>query len=165
MSEQSPQRDPQAPAVELIAVRADNPGPMTLSGTNSYVLRDEDQVWVLDPGPKDPEHLAELLLACGDPSRPMGVLLFNFTPGSGSNRDWAPEDHKSFAPSTKVKDDILAYEQKDPHGLSGFLLLLHLGSQRKDKMHVQLAPLLDELTKRGYAFVRVDQMLDVKPSR
>lgn len=75
MSEQSPQRDPQAPAVELIAVRADNPGPMTLSGTNSYVLRDEEQVWVLDPGPKDPEHLAELLLACGEPSRPMGVLV------------------------------------------------------------------------------------------
>ena len=25
-------------------------------------------------------------------SRPMGVLLFNFTPGSGSNRDWAPEE-------------------------------------------------------------------------
>ena len=98
-------------------------------------------------------------------SRPMGVLLFNFTPGSGSNRDWAPEDHKSFAPSTKIKDDILAYEQKDPHGLNGFLLLLHLGSQRKDKMHFQLAPLLDELTRRGYSFVRVDEMLNVKLSR
>ena len=98
-------------------------------------------------------------------SRPMGVLLFNFTPGSGSNRDWAPEEHKSFAPSTKIKDDILAYEQKDPHGLNGFLLLLHLGSQRKDKMHFQLAPLLDELKKRDYSFVRVDQMLDIKPAR
>jgi peptidoglycan/xylan/chitin deacetylase (PgdA/CDA1 family) len=98
-------------------------------------------------------------------SRPMGVLLFNFTPGSGSNRDWAPEDHKSFAPSTKIKDDVLAYEQKDPHGLNGFLLLLHLGSQRKDKMHFQLAPLLDELTQRGYSFVRVDEMLSTKPSR
>jgi peptidoglycan/xylan/chitin deacetylase (PgdA/CDA1 family) len=92
-------------------------------------------------------------------SRPLGVLLFNFTPGSGSNRDWAPEDHKSFAPSQKILDDVLAYEQKDPHGLNGFLLLLHLGSQRKDKMHVLLEPLLERLAARGYAFVRVDEML------
>ena len=89
----------------------------------------------------------------------MGVLLFNFTPGSGSNRDWAPEDHKSFVPSQKILDDILAYEKKDPHGLNGFLLLLHLGSQRKDKMHVLLDPLLQQLSSRDYGFVRIDDML------
>ncbi len=92
-------------------------------------------------------------------SRSMGALLFNFTPGSGSNRDWAPEDHKSFAPSKHILYDILAYERKDAHGLSGFLLLLHLGSQRQDKMHALLGPLLDELSARGYAFVRVDEIL------
>lgn len=93
-------------------------------------------------------------------AREMNVLLFNFTPGSGSNRDWAPEDHKSFVPSQKILDDLLAYEQdKDPHGLNGFLLLLHLGSQRKDKMHLLLGPLLKELEARGYDFVRVDELL------
>lgn len=75
MSEHVPQRDPSAPAVELTALRADNPGPMTLSGTNSYLVRDGDQVWIVDPGPKDPEHLAELLLSCGDDARPQGVLV------------------------------------------------------------------------------------------
>ena len=95
-------------------------------------------------------------------SRPMGVLLFNFTPGSGSNRDWAPEGHKSFAPSQKILEDVLAYEQKDPHGLNGFLLLLHLGSQRQDKMHVLLGPLIEELKRRGYAFARVDELLPLK---
>ena len=75
MDEHLGQRAPDAPAVELIVVRADNPGPMTLTGTNSHVLRDEDQVWVVDPGPKDPEHLAELLLTCGDDARPEGVLV------------------------------------------------------------------------------------------
>jgi peptidoglycan/xylan/chitin deacetylase (PgdA/CDA1 family) len=94
-------------------------------------------------------------------SREMGVLLFNFTPGSGSNRDWAPEDHKSFVPSEKIVDDILAYEKKDPHGLNGFLLLLHVGSQRKDKTFLLLGELLDELKLRGYEFVRVDQLLAV----
>jgi peptidoglycan/xylan/chitin deacetylase (PgdA/CDA1 family) len=94
-------------------------------------------------------------------AREMGVMLFNFTPGSGSNRDYAPEGHKSFVPSEKLIDDILAYEQKDPHGLNGFLLLLHLGSQRQDKVHPHADRLLDELAKRGYAFVRIDEMLDV----
>lgn len=75
MNEDAPQRDPEAAAVELIAVQADNPGPMTLTGTVSYVLRDADQVWVVDPGPRDPEHLAELLVSCGEGTRPMGVLV------------------------------------------------------------------------------------------
>jgi peptidoglycan/xylan/chitin deacetylase (PgdA/CDA1 family) len=92
-------------------------------------------------------------------AREMHVVLFNFTPGSGSNRDYAPEGTKPFVPSTKLVDEILSYEQKDPHGLNGFLLLLHLGSQRQDKVHPQIPRLLDELTKRGYAFVRVDDML------
>ncbi|MFC5277127.1 MBL fold metallo-hydrolase [Brachybacterium sacelli] len=48
---------------------------MTLHGTRSYVLRDGEQVWVVDPGPKDAEHLAELLVACGEGVRPMGVLV------------------------------------------------------------------------------------------
>jgi len=92
-------------------------------------------------------------------AREMGVLLFNFTPGSGSNRDWAPEGHKSFVPSQKIIDDILAYEQKDPHGLNGFLLLLHVGSERKDKTFLLLGDLLDELNRRGYEFARVDELL------
>jgi len=92
-------------------------------------------------------------------SREMNVLLFNFTPGSGSNRDWAPEDQKSFVPSKKIIEDILAYEQKDLHGLNGFMLLLHVGSQRKDKTFLLLGELVTELKKRGYDFVRVDELL------
>jgi peptidoglycan/xylan/chitin deacetylase (PgdA/CDA1 family) len=89
----------------------------------------------------------------------MGVVLFNFSSGSGSNRDWAPEDHRSFVPSTKILEDILKYEQKDPNGLNGFFLLLHLGTTRKDKMYLLLDDLLTELENRGYRFVRVDEML------
>ena len=92
-------------------------------------------------------------------ARDLDVVLFNFTPGSGSNRDWIPEGQPGFVPSTTILADILAYEQKDPRGLNGFLLLLHLGSLRQDKMHLQLEPLLTELTQRGYAFVRVDELL------
>ncbi len=85
--------------------------------------------------------------------------MFNVTPGSGSNRDWAPEGHKSFVPSRRIVEDVLAYERTDPHGLSGFLLLLHLGSQRGDKAFLLLESLLVELRAQGYEFVRVDEML------
>lgn len=92
-------------------------------------------------------------------SREMGVGLINFTPGSGSNRDYAREGDRVFVPSAKILDDILAYDQKDPHGLNGFVLLLHLGSGRRDPFHPQLGKLCDELMGRGYEFVRVDELL------
>ena len=92
-------------------------------------------------------------------SRSMDVTLINFTPGSGSNRDYAKEGDPHFASAQKIYDDILAYERKDPHGLNGFLLLMHLGSGRKDPFHTKLGPLCDELRKRGYEFERVDALL------
>ena len=41
-------------------VTADNPGPMTLDGTNSWVLRGDAGVIVVDPGPLLPTHLERL---------------------------------------------------------------------------------------------------------
>ncbi len=45
-----------------VLVRAPNPGPMTLTGTNSWVLRapGATDCVVVDPGPADEEHLARL---------------------------------------------------------------------------------------------------------
>lgn len=91
--------------------------------------------------------------------KPLNVTLINFTPGSGSNRDYAPEGDRHFVSSQRIYDDILAYDKKDPHGLNGFVLLLHLGSGRKDPFHPLLGPLCEELTRRGYSFVRVDELL------
>jgi glyoxylase-like metal-dependent hydrolase (beta-lactamase superfamily II) len=42
-------------------VRADNPSPMTLEGTNTYVAAG----WVVDPGPDDERHLQAVLAAAG----------------------------------------------------------------------------------------------------
>jgi glyoxylase-like metal-dependent hydrolase (beta-lactamase superfamily II) len=50
------------------AVRAaPNPGPMTLDGTNTWIIGDPTQVapMVVDPGPADPGHLHRILADCG----------------------------------------------------------------------------------------------------
>jgi glyoxylase-like metal-dependent hydrolase (beta-lactamase superfamily II) len=51
----------------VLRLRADNPGLLTMSGTNSWVVG-HDPAWVIDPGPALPEHqqaLAEALIQRG----------------------------------------------------------------------------------------------------
>ncbi len=44
---------------DFALVMADNPGPFTLTGTNSYVVG-RDPCWIIDPGPALPAHLDAL---------------------------------------------------------------------------------------------------------
>jgi endoglucanase len=85
--------------------------------------------------------------------------MINFTPGTGSNRDYAPEDHKAFIPTDELIQDVLEYEQSSESGLNGHLLLLHLGTTRKDKVYAKLGELIVELFARDYSIVRVDELL------
>ncbi len=59
----------------VAGVLAPNPGPMTLSGTNTWVLGRPDRgpVLVVDPGPDDEEHLRRVLDVTG--GRVAAVLL------------------------------------------------------------------------------------------
>jgi glyoxylase-like metal-dependent hydrolase (beta-lactamase superfamily II) len=60
----------------VVRVLAPNPSPMTLEGTNTYVVGapDADGVVVIDPGPADGEHQRRVLAAC-DGRRVELVLL------------------------------------------------------------------------------------------
>ncbi len=99
-----------------------------------------------------------------DWSRQMGLTLVNYTPGTRSNADYTGDAEKNFVSSKIVFDSIVSKEQKDPHGLNGFILLLHIGAGpgRADKFPARFGELLDYLTGKGYQFVRVDELLDAK---
>lgn len=56
-------------------VRADNPSPMTLSGTNSWVVVLGGESWVVDPGPDDDRHLELLATTASGSGRPGGIAL------------------------------------------------------------------------------------------
>ena len=55
-------------------VLAPNASPMTLEGTNTYVVGGEREVIVIDPGPDDPAHFDRVLAAAG-PAEIVGVFL------------------------------------------------------------------------------------------
>jgi glyoxylase-like metal-dependent hydrolase (beta-lactamase superfamily II) len=59
---------------EIHRVLAENPGPMTLTGTNTY-LYGSDPCWVIDPGPDDENHIAAVKAAAGERGGIAGVLL------------------------------------------------------------------------------------------
>ena len=45
---------------DLVGIRAANPGPFTLSGTNSWIVG-RDPAWLIDPGPLQQDHVDALL--------------------------------------------------------------------------------------------------------
>ncbi|HWH92668.1 MAG TPA: MBL fold metallo-hydrolase [Baekduia sp.] len=47
-------------AHDVALVRADNPSPLTLTGTNTWIVG-RDPCWVVDPGPDSEEHVAAVL--------------------------------------------------------------------------------------------------------
>jgi glyoxylase-like metal-dependent hydrolase (beta-lactamase superfamily II) len=66
----------------IVCVKAHNPSPMTLDGTNTYVVEGS---WVVDPGPADEGHLSAVLTALTDPA---GIVL---THGHHDHAESAPE--------------------------------------------------------------------------
>jgi glyoxylase-like metal-dependent hydrolase (beta-lactamase superfamily II) len=61
-----------APNIQLIP--APNPGPMTLDGTNTWLITDANRgALVVDPGPAIPSHMDAVVAACG--SRLVTIVL------------------------------------------------------------------------------------------
>jgi peptidoglycan/xylan/chitin deacetylase (PgdA/CDA1 family) len=97
----------------------------------------------------------------------LGLVLFNFTPGTSSNADYTTPSMPEYLDSRTIYDRILAYEKKDPAGLNGFILLIHIGTDpaRTDKFYLLLGDLVRELKARGYALVRIDELISSSATR
>jgi glyoxylase-like metal-dependent hydrolase (beta-lactamase superfamily II) len=81
-------------------VRADNPGPMTLEGTNSWVLHGTAGVVVVDPGPALPAHLDQLT-SYGP------VVLVLLTHGHADHADSAGELAQHTGAPVAARDALL----------------------------------------------------------
>lgn len=93
-----------------------------------------------------------------------GLGVVTFTRGTRANADYTGEADQNFVSSAAIVRSILA-KADEPRGLDGFLLLMHVGAGpgRRDKMHDHLDELLDALQRRGYALVRLDDLLSGRP--
>ncbi len=90
-----------------------------------------------------------------------GLQLINFTPGTLSHADYTTPADKNYRSSEVIYQSIVAYEQRRPAGLNGFILLMHIGTdaRRTDKFYHQLPRLLQWLREKGYQLVRIDDLL------
>jgi glyoxylase-like metal-dependent hydrolase (beta-lactamase superfamily II) len=59
---------------DILRVRADNPSPLTLDGTNTWVVG-RDPAWVIDPGPHLDGHLAALDAAIAERGELGGIAV------------------------------------------------------------------------------------------
>lgn len=91
-----------------------------------------------------------------------GVVLMNYSPGARSHADYMEDDDAKYVTSEEMVKSVLKKEESDPDGLNGYILLMHIGAgpkRTRDHMYDYLGGMLDELSRRGYKFVRVDELL------
>ena len=84
-------------------VRAGNPGPMTLEGTNTWLVDGPDGVLVVDPGPALPEHHAAVLTALA--GRHVAVVLL--THRHADHAEGAPALAASLGAPLRARDPDL----------------------------------------------------------
>jgi glyoxylase-like metal-dependent hydrolase (beta-lactamase superfamily II) len=67
---------------DVVAIRAENPGPFTLSGTNSWILG-RAPAWLIDPGPALASHVSALAAALAERGGLGGIALTHDHPDHG----------------------------------------------------------------------------------
>jgi peptidoglycan/xylan/chitin deacetylase (PgdA/CDA1 family) len=91
----------------------------------------------------------------------LGFQLINFTPGPRTSADYTEPGMKNYISSEEIMQTIWQCEYKDPDGLNGYIILLHIGvgDKRTDKFYELLPDLIKGLQKSGYEIVLLDTLL------
>jgi endoglucanase len=93
-------------------------------------------------------------------AKDLGLALVNFSPGTRSTADYTyPEMGSRYRSSGEIYKSIFDYESKN--NLNGFILLVHIGTDpgRTDKFYFMLDTMLTDLKKKGYTFLRINELL------
>ncbi len=90
-----------------------------------------------------------------DVVRSMGMTPIAPTPGILTYRDYTTPDMEQYFTTDSIYRQLLGYEST--HGLSGAIVIVHLGTHplRKDKFYYRFPQLLDTLQARGYTMERL----------
>lgn len=76
--------------------------------------------------------------------------------------DWVSDKgSRLYLTSGEIKDRVLGFGKDSKKGLSGGIMLMHLGTNREEKERAYnvLSEMIDGLRKRGYRFVKVSTLL------
>jgi len=119
-------------------------------------IRKEQALWFLPPYEWYNDSIASW-------TGQLGIQLINFSPGTRANADYSWRELKNYQSSDDIYHSIMEYESKEPSGLNGFVLLLHIGTdpRRKDKFYGRLNELISYIKRKGYRFRTVDQLLRI----
>jgi peptidoglycan/xylan/chitin deacetylase (PgdA/CDA1 family) len=92
----------------------------------------------------------------------IGLTLVNYSPGTRSAADYTYPGMTSYKTSDEIYASIMSFEKQNTHGLNGFILLTHIGtdSRRSDKFYLKLDTLIKELKEKGYTLIRVNELLE-----
>lgn len=103
-------------------ILAPNPSPMTLEGTNTYLIGDARSVIVVDPGPSDDDHMASIKAAVAD-ATVAAVLLTHRHPDHAESAERAASMLKTVVASSSPEhlDDIPVIDG-EPFGSDGMFL-------------------------------------------
>lgn len=116
-------------------VRANNPGPMTLDGTNTYLIGDDANVVVIDPGPDDPGHLANVKHAVAG-ANVVGIFLthrhHDHAEASQAFADALDAPLGSWSPLEPGEIPLLDGEQAGAHGV--YLTAIHTPGHCSDHL-------------------------------
>ena len=74
--------------------------------------------------------------------------------------DWvADKNSKIYKTADQIAEKILNYAKGKKHGANGIIILMHLGTERKDDFpYKKLPAIIDGLRKEGYRFVKISEM-------